>query len=249
MKRIVLLLISSAILFTFAGCNNGGNDDSSDINSEPSSQVSGESSVEEKTKLESCFGELYDNDEYYISADISVVSNSSPGDVSRYELKIAADNRNNRAMLHMKPSQGDTVHIIIRDGFSYNINDEQGTCSQQSFTEDVSAFTSSYTTELYLGITKNLELLKSGTKEVSSEGSGGRKELYYETYRLSSGEGSGDSISITYYFDGDIPKQEVMETAAGRTTFVFKEISTEIKDKTVFDVTAYTDAGSSPDIT
>ncbi len=240
MKRSIIIIVSMAAILLFSGCASEVKEESSDKTSQASVQTSEGSDQVQLTKTESFFGGLYKQDEYSITADISVVSTASPDDVSRYALKIAADFRNNAAMMHITPSEGEKVHIIIKDGFSYNISEEQGTCTQQKFNDEISSFTSLYTTELYLGISENLELIESGSREVSPDGSSKKQKLFYEKFRLTGkDESSGaDDVSITYYFDGDTPKTEVMETAAGNTTFVFKEISSKIKDRSIFDVDA-----------
>lgn len=247
MKRFILILLTVSIVLFSAGCASG-NEESSGTSSAVSGDVSQQSSEpEQETRLNKCFGEFYSQDEYYISTNISVVSSSSPETVSKYALQVAADNKNNAAMLHMKPSQGETVHIVIKDGFSYNINEETDTCTQQVFNDEVSSFTASYTTELYLGITENLQLKETGEKEVSIEGTDKKQKLYFEKYSMNDGEEESlsDGMSITYYFDGETPKMEVMETAAGKTSFVFNEVSSKIKDRTVFNVTAVVTSSAS----
>ena len=241
MKRFIIILLMASFVLMFSGCGSNGNDENSGTSSTVSGEVSQESTEPvQETRLSKCFGELYSQDEYYISTDIFVVSSSSPETVSKYALQIVADNKNNAAMMYMTPSQGETVHIVIKDGFSYNINEETDTCAQQIFTDDVSSFTSSYTTELYLGITENLTLKETGEKEVTIEGTDKKQKLYFEKYSMTGGEEESlaDSMSITYYFDGSTPKMEVMETAAGKTVFVFDEVASKIKDRSVFDVKA-----------
>lgn len=247
MKKVLSILTLAAILFSLTACSSGDGDQSSGDNSgSASDQSSAASGVKEPTRLEKSFGELYGKDEYYISTEISVSSASSPDEVSKYELVLAADKKNNAAMMKMKPSQGERMYIIIRDGFSYNINEETGEYTEQLFTSDVEAFTAAYTTELYLGINENLDLLGTGTEEVAVDGSGKKQELYYEKYSMKSEdeEPSDDSVTVTYYFDGSTPKMEVMESKNGKTTFLFKEISDSIKDRSVFDVPNKTDESS-----
>ncbi len=238
MKRFITILLSAVFVLAFAGCASGNDSENSGESSHVSADVSQESpEPEPETRLKKCFGDLYEQEEYYISTDITVVSSASPESVSKYALTIAADNKNNAAMMRMTPSQGEPVHIVINDGFSYNINTETDTFTQQAFTDNVSSFTSSYTTELYLGITEGLVLKDTGEEEIKIEGSDKKQKLYYEKYQVTGGEEDSlsDGMTITYYFDGDTPKMEIMETSAGKTTFVFHEISHKINDRSIFN--------------
>ena len=238
-KLLMLLMIISAVCF----CTACGNDSSEETVSRQSSSEPESTDVSEEpeppTLLKSTFGTLYSGETYAIETDITVESALAPASGNHYHLKIAVDKTVQKAMLYMNIEDGSVNHIIIKDGQSYNLNDTDKNYTVQVFEDSIDLFAKLYTSELYIGLTEPLEMTESGEKKITLNGK--EQTAAYEKYKMVNQEetyNKTEEAYITYYFIKGQPCMETMETASGKTTFVFQNISDKITDKTIFDIPA-----------
>ena len=242
MKRIIAACLVSVIMLSAAACSEKPDTDeaskeqSAGISEEPSAE---ESSRDEKELLRESFGKLFEGSELYIRASITVESGLSGSDINSYELTAAADKNDQKAMILMTIPGGQNAHVIVRNNYSYQLDDEEQTYKKQLYAESVEEFISPYTKELYLGVTDPLIFESSGSEEIDPDGDGKKESADYLKFRMSQSEISADrnsEVYITYYFIGSRPVMEIMEKTGGKTTFVFKELSDKIADRTIFDI-------------
>ena len=242
MKKIFVLCLVSVLAVSVSACSDKpetddvSRDQSIAGSSEPSAE---ESSKDEKELLNNCFGQLFNADELYIKADITVESDLSPSETNSYELTVAADKTSNMAMTLMTMPDGQKAHMIVRNNYSYQLDDENETYKKQLYTESVDDFIRPYTAELYLGVTAPLIYEASGSEEIDTDSDGKKEHADYIRFRMSQNEISADKNSevyITYYFINDRPVMEVMEKTGGRTVFLFRELCDKIPDRTVFEI-------------
>ncbi len=238
MKQVFLILLSLTAVLLCTSCHNETlKDDTSGTQSSVTEHSKASSDPQPTSLLDATFGTLYKGDTYYIKTDMTVESTSSSENSSRYQLTIAVDKTNNTAMLYMKVENGSENHIIIREKQSYNLNDKNKTYTVQSFEDSIDLFAGLYTSGMYLGLTEPLELMDSGRKTIKLDNA--EKNVTYEEYRMTGDNQpsqEAEDAYITYYFDNRQPCMEVMEAAGGKTTFVFRQITSAIPDKSVFEI-------------
>ena len=238
-RKIIAMLCVMTLALSFGGCK-GQEGQPSEKPSEPSAESSVESSAaEELTQLEKTFGVIDQSDQLYIVTDMKVESNSSQEESSRYHMTIAADKKQQQASLEMKIDDKTEMHIIIKDGKSYLLNDQDKTYTVRKFEDTVEGFTDMYTKELYLGVTEPLQLVEKGEQKIQPDTSEKETNTVFEKYRLT-GEAehsaSADEAYITYYFLHDAPYYEVLETSEGKTTFSFTAASGTLTVNGAFDI-------------
>lgn len=239
MKRILLILLSVTTVWLCTACQNDDRTDPSSGNSSSTTESSdiSDEPVPARSLLDDSFGTLYGGTAYYLETDMTVESTSSPDTSNCYHLTVAIDKTANQAMLLMSVENGTQNHIIIRDRQSYNLNDTDKTYTVQSFEDSIELFAKLYTSDLYLGITEPLTMMDTGNKKITVDGK--EQEVTYEEYRMAPSDSSAgvtDEAYITYYFDKGQPCMEIMETAGGKTTFVFRKVTDQFPDKTLFDI-------------
>jgi len=234
MKKAIIMLLAFTIVFASAGCTNSDKQQPEKTESSGASGITEQSTETESVRLtEQYFGSLYSSSSYSITTDMTVKSNYSPTESSLYHLTIAVDNDHQQAMLQMDIGDHDSIHIIIKDQKSYKLDDQNKTYTVQKYEDTITSFAKIYTEELYLGITEPLELIDYGEEKSDDE------TLHVEKYRMTETEQSDDTIDsayVTYYYKDKSPYKEVLETANGNTTFIFKEINKSISDQTIFKI-------------
>lgn len=249
MKRIFILCLIMASAILCSSCSTDKEDEKQSSSPSVSFVQSSDeqSSKEEKDLLKESFGSLFASEEYYIETEFTVESSSSTLDFTEYNLIVAADRNNQSAMIDMTMTDGQRAHMLVRNNYSYRIDDEKQTYTKQPYTEDIGELLSLYTKELYLGITEPLIFDSSGKETIKPFADGEEIQADYLRYRMSPEEQSSESadeVFITYYFSGDKPVMEVMEKVGGKTTFVFMNLSEKINDRSVFDINnSYVEAG------
>ena len=253
MKKILTVVLTAMLMLLACACTNGTAEDASsqaEKSVQPSKQE--ESSEEEKPrydKLQNTFGRLWSGEYYYIDvrmivesdqALISAEGGSEPeGDPSEYTYQIAVDQASDRAMLVMNMPDGTTGHLIINDHKCYKLDDQNKTYSEQEFPYNAKRFGEMYTTDIYLGMMNYLTPEGSGRKSFKASENDSPIELDYEQYRLTPDSDASDAVTeahVTYYFRGDVPYAEVLETDKGRTTFVFNSITDKPGDGSIFEL-------------
>lgn len=252
------MLIGMTLLISAGACSS----DTKTESSEESEAVSASSDSSEDTTQESSdtapvsrlldqtFGKLWNNPTYWITADMIVetevfgasdTSENTPA-VSAYHYTVTVDRKQNRGMVNMTYPDQSNVHLIIKGGQLYDINDKDKVYSTQTFEEPLGTFGEAWTTKLSLGVTENLVYQSGGAANFTDPLTSETTEVTYETYCLSSvssiasddsSDGS-DEMTFTYYFKDQQPIAEVMQTRQGKTTFLFREIYDSVSDQSVF---------------
>lgn len=263
MKRIIGVLVCVALLVTAGGCQQNGETTEASNQEEVSAAASGgtEASAEPiqpGEKLQNSFVKLWDGTGYEMDVTMLVESeeglppdtseNSKTTDgVMKYHYQVAVDQNTDRAMLLMEMPDGTVGHLVIDNQVCYKLNDEEKTVEKQTYPYNAYSFGQLYTTELFLGITRDLQLTDSGSREVKL-GEAEKQELAFESYRFVPEEQASQSfqdMTVTYYFQQDKPFGEVVETARGKTTFVFQKVSDSIREPSVFEIPSdYTDVSA-----
>ena len=229
MKKIILFL---SIIIMLSGCSTGGNSESA-VNSEQSSEIQSEVSVQKDTGelLESTFMELWKSDTVDIEVSMTVEGKEKSNEKQVYQYRIAGSKKNNNAMLEMKEPDGKTVHYIINDDKIYDIDDSEKTYTVSEYKKTVDSFIKAYTTDMNMGMSESLKIADSGTADFDKQ-----KDIEFEKYNVKMSDGTGENITVTYYFKDGKPYAEVMQSDRGKTTFTFKKISDTIKDENIFKV-------------
>ncbi len=228
MKKIMLIL---SIMLMLSGCSTGGTAESS-VNSEGVSEIPSEISVQKDTGefLENTFMKLWKSDTVDIEVTMTVESKENSDEKQIYQYRIAGDKKNKNAMLEMEEPDGNKVHYIINDSKIYDINDSEKTYSVSEYKKTVDSFIKAYTTDM-MGMSESLKIADSGTADFDKQ-----KELDFEKYNVVVSGDSNEKITVTYYFKDGKPYAEVMQSARGKTTFLFKTVSDTLKDRKIFEV-------------
>ena len=260
MKKIICVLISAAVMLMLCSCSSENNDKPSDASKASSvsdersrsSEAEPESSIDYTLgkRLFSSFGKIWGSDTYYLDVGMTVEGLSTTNEegsvelsnkTNYYRFQIAIDKEKSCAFLKMSMPDNTTGHLVIKDGKCYNLADDEKTYQSQTYPEDINTFGKRYTTDGFLGVINNLQLSQSGKESIRMPNENESFDADYEKYNYipaDSAQGSGASATVCYYFRNDEPCVEVFDTDRGRTTFVFYKVSTDIPDRTVFDIPA-----------
>ncbi len=275
MRKISVLLLSAVIAASFTGCSIFQSDN--EKKEEESSAVSDiENSKEESSKetseasrpvtgnlLENSFGKLWKSKTYYVDVKMTVeaygestesdesVEDTAESQFYIYDYIIAVDSENALAGLNMIKSDSTYSHYVIKNNYSYDIDDSAGIYTVSPYPDGEVYFAEQYTTDICLGMTDYLVLEDSGSAKYSVSSDAEEEDVQFEKYKVTTtSEASGSILgdaTVTYYFKDGVPYAEVMKTAKGQTTFEFRTVSNKIETEEIFEIPEdYTSVSEEP---
>lgn len=263
MKKIPILLLSAILAVSFTGCqifqsNEEENKEETSVesNAENSGTQSSQEASEESEQttgnlLANSFGKLWKSKKYYIDVKMTVEvygESDSSGETSQksessfyvYDYIIAVDSDNALAGLNMIKSDNSFNHCVIKNNYSYDIDDTSESYTVSPYPDGEVYFAEQYTTDICLGMTDYLVLEDSGSAKYNASSDSSAEDVQFEKYKVTStSEASGSILgdaTVTYYFKNGGPYAEVMKTAKGQTTFEFRKVSNKIETEDIFKI-------------